>query len=60
MEYRYQQENLDEVLRFYVSKFRPKNGEKIRHSEAFLDTNKGKVVFKLLLETPPHNKPGSL
>lgn len=49
MEIRYQEEDLDSILRYFVKGYEVV-GERITHHEAIVDNNKGKVVFKLFVE----------
>ena len=58
IEYHYQEHDLGEVLNFFALNFSPKPGEKIIQHEAFVDTAKRTVVFKLLIEKQDDNGPG--
>jgi hypothetical protein len=49
---------LAEVLAYFAEGFEPQDGSKVIEHEAFVDTAKGRVVFKLRteLELPKHEQ----
>ncbi len=46
----YVEVDLKEVLNHYIKGYTFTNGNQIIDSESFIDTTKGKVVFKLFIE----------
>ena len=58
MSIKWQAENLETVIRYFIDSYKPKHGEKIVNAEWFIDTAKGKVVFRLYVDEPPDNRPG--
>jgi len=49
--------NLDDVVDFFTKAFKCTRG-KIVTSEAFIDAQKGKVVFAIMIDEPEDNRPG--
>lgn len=49
----WQEARLDSVVRFYSDGFRFGDGERPLLVEYFLDPQRGKVVFKIIVETKP-------
>ena len=50
MEYRYHEVDLGAVINYYAKDFSIIHGKKIVQHEAFIDTAKRTVIFKLLVE----------
>lgn len=50
VEFQWQEVDLSDVLKFYSDYFKPKGSEKITRAEAFTDTVKGKVIWRLTVE----------
>lgn len=57
-ELRYQEHDLGEVMNFFARHFEPTPGLKIIQHEAFIDTAKRTVIFKLLVQKEDSKRPG--
>jgi hypothetical protein len=45
--------SLTKVMQYFIDGFEPKEGERIMSTEWFVDTAKGRVIFRVMTEAPP-------
>jgi len=52
MRIEYREADLAHVLRFWSDKYQYPDGRRVTCGDAFVDTGKGRVIFKLYVEGP--------